>query len=655
MKNIAVVIPSFVIEYSFDFLSGIAEFSKDKDVRFILTQTKLPHSTTCIFDYQNWTGMEILTSDEIDAIIVATGVYYATPHMDEKSFIAGIEKLTKKPVISVAMPLPVDETYSVLTDCQDAYYKMVKHLKEEHNCSKFAFLSALSTKSSEAVDRFEAYKLALANNGLNFDENLVWDGCFTETETENILSQVLKSKEDVTFDAVVSSNDNMAVGCINILKKLGIKVPEDVKVVGFDDSLLAVISDPKLSTIDQQVFRQSYDAAKYAYDLLEGKELPRVKYTKLSPKYRQSCGCIARDIHYPIYMNSEKEIIREDDRNSASLSEIRNHFNEQNNIVTIMDMLKGANTLRQFYYNFPYIVGQIDMDFMSINLYDDTVYLDSHEDFHLPNNAEMYMFTNRIDETGEFRPGITFDPHKKLFATDSYCVIPGLYVLQPIYSGESNYGFALGHIKSKKFAEYNVYLKIVITSLSQSYEYTRKIMETERLTFENSRLQENNTSLSKESKTDELTGILNRRGFFEVGQRSLDIMQEMDSAGIVFFFDMDGLKKINDTYGHEMGDKAIQLLAKSIKSVFRSSDVVGRLSGDEFGVVALGMIEENIPKIRRKIVLMNERVSRQNDLPFTLSVSFGTANLHTSTVLKKLLTVADGELYKEKRKKHGQK
>ena len=59
--------------------------------------------------------------------------------------------------------------------------------------------------------------------------------------------------------------------------------------------------------------------------------------------------------------------------------------------------------------------------------------------------------------------------------------------------------------------------------------------------------------------------------------------------GMVFFADMDGLKKINDTYGHQMGDKAIMLQARVLKDIFRSSDVVGRLSGDEFGIVALGM------------------------------------------------------------------
>ena len=102
-----------------------------------------------------------------------------------------------------------------------------------------------------------------------------------------------------------------------------------------------------------------------------------------------------------------------------------------------------------------------------------------------------------------------------------------------------------------KFAEYSIYLKIIINAITSSIEYTNKLMEAERLTDKYTEIKEDNVNLSIQSKTDELTGILNRRGFYEFGQRTLDIIQEMEHAGIVFYADMDNLKKINDTYGHE--------------------------------------------------------------------------------------------------------
>lgn len=654
MKNIAIVIPSFAIEYSYDFLEGVTQFCDGKDVRFIVAQTKLPHSTTCIYDYQYWCSMDFLRSKEIDAVIVVTGVYCATPTLNMENFISALKKFSSKPVISVSIKLDLKNTYSLLIDCNKSFSDVIKHLKDVHNCKKLAFLSAISTKSIEAVERFEAFKNGLAENNLEFYPQFVFDGGFTQENTFITLRNTIKTKEDVKFDAVVASNDNMASACIDYFTELGLNIPSDVRVIGFDDSMLAVLSNPKLSTINQQVSQQGYNAAEMAWNIVTEKKESTIKYTPLFPKYRQSCGCIDVDNPTSIYKDNDGNECKENGRTAASLIKFTDSINLQNNIVTLMDMLKGSNTLRQLYYNLPFIVGQINMHAMSVNLYDEPIYLDSKDEFSTPGKVEMYMCSDRVNEENNLRPNIVFDPREKLFATDIYFKRPGMYIIQPIFSGEMNYGFMLCQIKNNAFSEYNVYLKIVSTSIAQAFEYTRKIDEAEKLEVENSKLQENNSNLNRESKTDELTGILNRRGFFEIGQRTLDIMQEMNSAGIVFFFDMDGLKHINDTWGHEMGDKAIRLQAKAIKSIFRSSDVVGRLSGDEFGAVALGMTKDLIPKIKHKLDSANRRISKSNNLPFELSISFGAADLESSTVLNQLLTVADKELYKEKKIKHGQ-
>lgn len=101
-----------------------------------------------------------------------------------------------------------------------------------------------------------------------------------------------------------------------------------------------------------------------------------------------------------------------------------------------------------------------------------------------------------------------------------------------------------------------------------------------------------------------------------------------------------------------MGDKALKLQAEVLKKVFRASDIVGRLSGDEFGIVASSMTLEHVDLVREKVRNMNREISLQYELPFTISISLGAVNLQTSSVLTKLLTEADKVLYEEKRKKH---
>lgn len=653
MKKIGVIIPTFNIEYSTEFLHGIYDFYDGKDVSVIFTQTKLPHSTVGMYDYQYWQSAELLFAQEIDALIVATGVYCAGISQEELE--SELYRFGRRPVISAAIPLNLPNCYTVQSDCRKSYLDVVTHLKNVHGCRNIAFLSAAATKSKEAIERLDAFKEAMAANKLKFNEKYLFEGKFTDFDAEAAMKKTLKSKADVKFDAVVCANDMMAIGCYRVLQELGLSVPGDVKVVGFDDAQFASRANPRLSTINQDIYNQGYQCAKTAFDVLEGKELDRIIYSELQPKFRQSCGCIPVDSSEDVYKSISGDIMEEGEHLISRLKQYMNDLDERNNIIILLDILKGANTMRQFYYNLKHIIHLCSMDDMIINLYPIPVYMDYNENFVIPEKMELSMFSDILNDKEEFNPGTKFNPSNVIFSEPSLDNRAGLYVLHPIFSGETSYGYLICKVNKNKFADFAIYLKIIITTICSAIEYTNRLLETERLTNKYTELQEDNTTLTKQSKTDELTGVLNRRGYYEFGQRTLDIIQEMEHAGIVFFADMDNLKKINDTYGHDAGDQAIKLLAEIFKMVFRSNDVIGRLSGDEFGIVAPGMVIEHVPLIRKKIDETCKKESKRLKLPYTLSVSVGYASLEKSSLLKQLMSEADEMLYKEKRKKHGRR
>ena len=653
MKKIGVIIPTFNIEYSTEFLHGIYDFYDGKDVAVIFTQTKLPHSTVGMYDYQYWQSAELLFAQEIDALIVATGVYCAGISQEELE--SELYRFGRRPVISAAIPLNLPNCYTVQSDCKKSYLDVVTHLKNVHGCRNIAFLSAAATKSKEAIERLEAFKEAMAANKLKFNEKYLFEGKFTDFDAEAAMKKTLKSKADVKFDAVVCANDMMAIGCYRVLQELGLSVPGDVKVVGFDDAQFASRANPRLSTINQNIYNQGYQCAKTAFDVLEGKELDRIIYSELQPKFRQSCGCIPVDSSEDVYKSISGDIMEESEHLISRLKQYMNDLDERNNIIILLDILKGANTMRQFYYNLKHIIHLCSMDDMIINLYPIPVYMDYNENFVIPEKMELSMFSDILNDKEEFSPGTKFNPSNVIFSEPSLDNRAGQYVLHPIFSGETSYGYLICKVNKNKFADFAIYLKIIITTICSAIEYTNRLLETERLTNKYTELQEDNTTLTKQSKTDELTGVLNRRGYYEFGQRTLDIIQEMEHAGIVFFADMDNLKKINDTYGHDAGDQAIKLLAEIFKMVFRSNDVIGRLSGDEFGIVAPGMVIEHVPLIRKKIDDTCKKESKRLKLPYTLSVSVGYASLEKSSLLKQLMSEADEMLYKEKRKKHGRR
>ena len=653
MKKIGVIIPTFNIEYSTEFLHGIYDFYDGKDAAVIFTQTKLPHSTVGMYDYQYWQSAELLFAQEIDALIVATGVYCAGISQEELE--SELYRFGRRPVISAAIPLNLPNCYTVQSDCKKSFLDVVTHLKNVHGCRNIAFLSAAATKSKEAIERLDAFKEAMAANKLKFNEKYLFEGKFTDFDAEAAMKKTLKSKADVKFDAVVCANDMMAIGCYRVLQELGLSVPGDVKVVGFDDAQFASRANPRLSTINQDIYNQGYQCAKTAFDVLEGKELDRIIYSELQPKFRQSCGCIPMDSSEDVYKSISGDIMEEGEHLISRLKQYMNDLDERNNIIILLDILKGANTMRQFYYNLKHIIHLCSMDDMIINLYPIPVYMDYNENFVIPEKMELSMFSDILNDKEEFSPGTKFNPSNVIFSEPSLDNRAGLYVLHPIFSGETSYGYLICKVNKNKFADFAIYLKIIITTICSAIEYTNRLLETERLTNKYTELQEDNTTLTKQSKTDELTGVLNRRGYYEFGQRTLDIIQEMEHAGIVFFADMDNLKKINDTYGHDAGDQAIKLLAEIFKMVYRSNDVIGRLSGDEFGIVAPGMVIEHVPLIRKKIDETCKKESKRLKLPYTLSVSVGYASLEKSSLLKQLMSEADEMLYKEKRKKHGRR
>lgn len=155
------------------------------------------------------------------------------------------------------------------------------------------------------------------------------------------------------------------------------------------------------------------------------------------------------------------------------------------------------------------------------------------------------------------------------------------------------------------------------------------------------------------SLKDDLTGLYNRRGFFTISAERFKLANRERTKMFLLFMDLDGLKTINDTFGHHKGDRAIREIAGILERTFRQSDVKGRMGGDEFAVFPIGTdpegMERAISRLKKNIEKFN--LSRKN--PFSLSVSMGVSHYdpeHPCTI-DELLVRADKILYDEKRRK----
>ncbi len=155
---------------------------------------------------------------------------------------------------------------------------------------------------------------------------------------------------------------------------------------------------------------------------------------------------------------------------------------------------------------------------------------------------------------------------------------------------------------------------------------------------------------------DELTGIPNRREMERVLQKSYDCLRQKGESFFVVSVDMDGLKYINDHYGHLEGDVALKALAEILAAEQGEKGVAARTGGDEFQICmatqSQGIVEARIAAIRSQISRYNER----GDKPYELSASIGYARCDQSVPLLSCLQQADKAMYQEKKgKKYARK
>lgn len=148
---------------------------------------------------------------------------------------------------------------------------------------------------------------------------------------------------------------------------------------------------------------------------------------------------------------------------------------------------------------------------------------------------------------------------------------------------------------------------------------------------------------------DDLTGLYNRRGFADLGEQLLKLARRAGKGAALVYVNLDRFRTINDTLGHHMGDRALVRVADILRTTFRRSDVLARMAGDEFAVLAPDSgeeVEDLASRVRGAVEEYNQ-VSRD---PFQLSVSVGVATYDGDgrVRLEDLLAEADRSMYEEK-------
>ena len=154
------------------------------------------------------------------------------------------------------------------------------------------------------------------------------------------------------------------------------------------------------------------------------------------------------------------------------------------------------------------------------------------------------------------------------------------------------------------------------------------------------------------SYRDELTGLINRRGFNEQLNHALAVAKRVESTGVLAFIDLDNFKEINDSLGHQAGDEVLRHVSSLLIDSVRSIDVAARLGGDEFALILVHTTARNgRQRVKGLDRAVNNTVVSYGKAQILVRASFGVAAFDHSDDIASLIARADTEMYQRKRAK----
>ena len=646
--RVGLILDFITIEYSQKLFDSVNKACKELDYELLVFPIGTLHSVRTAFGYQAAAIASLITTNSIDGIILSTGVQlHFVTKSEILSYIKGFNPI---PVISVAIDIP--DYPSITSDPYQAYKAIIDDIIDVQKCKNIAILGLRSSSSEIRLRRNTIMQILEEKNFPKENYTYFRMGFDYLSILKDLETYAISNDGKIDFDAVIAFNDEMAYAATEFVKNHGLRIPQDILIVGFDNLEQSEFSNPTITSIDQHIEEHGRRAVEMLHSIFDGEEFEKNIVLTNSAVFREST------CRYP-YPESLKDtatnIIRMDvdkimnTRNvvsdlylrTAQIQKVINYYSETQFDMSV-DQLKGR--LNSDFRDFGIKAAAIVVFDVPI---EQTIPFDY---FNLPHRASLFCaFDESTGYDSEILPErIKFDPNERILPDGVINFSEGGTICMSIYHNTLHYGYMV--FRTDKKDDYFVYdfiIKVISSLLSSIYSYAQ-------VSSEKTKFHQKYKELDVVANTDELTGLYNRRGLFDFGKTTLQFAKAMNQTGLIIYCDMDGLKKINDTFGHEAGDRAIIAESIILKGNFRSNDIIARIGGDEFVIISSGMKEDSFERIQKNIENDCKLWTEKNESPFTLSISMGFVKFPSDKVgyqITPLLSEADANLYIEKRNK----
>lgn len=643
-KRLGLLINDAYSDYEIELTQGVLSCCTEKGYSLLVFPVEELNTNYSPYSYQKRSITAFATENNIDGLVMASAVL--GNFVDKEELFNYLLTQFSVPKVSIGIDIP--GITSIVVDPSEGFKALIENLIVKHQCKKFALIDVMKG-NIDGQERSKIFFDTLKEHEIPFNHENIMTGRFTYDTAKEAIEKFYKEKGHFDFDAVVCLNDDMAFACIDFCKQHSIIVPDELKIVGFDDDQRSSYELPRLSSINQQIHTQGYKAAEALINIIEGNEVPHKITVPTQARFRQTCGCIDITNTYINYVDTKNvKYLFDPEKNTSKMSEWLIKKPQVQKLKYLNSSLQVKMDLNQLRKDFIDNFKNFDVHAAALVLYETPVSMpELFYNFPIPEKAYL---VSAYDEDNNYSMGsneefILFNPQKTMLPGIFFSKSKKRQYIYPITDADLQFGYMIYSFGSYDEMVYSFMNSIYSRIISSAYE-TFKLEQARQL------LEEKNKSLNVISTTDELTSLLNRRGFTTFGQQAIDLALRIKSSGLVIFGDMDGLKFINDNFGHDMGDIAIKEEARILKTSFRNSDIVGRLGGDEFAIVAPGLSPIYFQRIKKTIDEKCEDFNKNSGYPFTLSISIGYAEFNQENYyLYDILHKADILLYEEKKRK----
>lgn len=618
-KTIGVFLNRAELEFQQVLSKSLTKTAKECDYNIVFLTSFGIRETETMYDLYEKNVVDFAPIEEFDAIIVALDTY-DTPSFREK-LIEGLHSRAHCPVISFREAS--EGFYGILSDANSMVEELVCHLAREHEAENICFMAGYEGHYDSQV-RERHYRIAMEKLGLPVYENSIFYGDMWKGKGEAAY-EFFFSDEQHRPDAIVCANDFMARALTSALQKHGIRVPQDVMVSGVDDSPESRDVLPQITSIAVDYRAMAQEAVYLARNLIEGHTRERNTYVPARILYRESTKDFTERED-----KARSEIYRK-------LNEVLEKHSRQSFFSTDMDGCADYEEMKRIVCKNLRLLGRCKEFYLGL--------LGEEE-------GDIRQFQSAITPFAKLGMGVyegsTLDVPEKEFlqrellprevCDDSWKV----YYIRILHNREKIFGYTVVQFENpldgpdEFYHDWNLTLSQTINNLYA----TRYLL----------RLNEIN---QEKSVTDYLTGLCNRRGMEDYIHEKWPCWAQKEHYLICESIDLDGLKYINDTYGHKEGDWAICTVADAISRTLGEDGIAARTGGDEFVIVLTGTDEQKILVIEQKIRESLEEKNRLSGKPYRAECSMGhyMTPISARESFEECMRLSDIEMYKEKKAK----